>query len=361
MKYIDEYRSSQRCKKIVSLINEFDLKKGINLMEVCGTHTANFFRFGLKKLLPNKINFISGPGCPVCVSHQSYIDKAIELSKNKDIIIATFGDMLRVPGTNASLEKQRSQGTDIRIVYSCLDSLDIAKKRKDKKIVFLGVGFETTSPTIAATILTARKERIKNFFILPSFKLIPPAMKALLKDKVNIDGFLCPGHVSTIIGLRPYEDIAAGYKIPCVIAGFEPLDILEGIYMLTRQIMKKEARVENQYIRAVEHNGNPAALKIINKVFKVSFENWRGIGKIDKSGLRLKDAFIDFDAEKFISGFKSKITSEEKCRCGEVLKGLIRPKECKYFRRVCSPQNPLGPCMVSSEGACGIYYRYEKL
>lgn len=362
MRYIDEFRNENIIKRISRKIKEINPPTDINIMEVCGTHTQSFFRFGLDKLLPQNINLISGPGCPVCVSTEEYIDKAVLYAKQKDAMIITFGDMLRVPGSESSLEKERANGADITVVYSCLDSLKIAKARMHKKVIFLAVGFETTAPTIALTLLMAKREGLKNLFFFSSLKLIPAAMAHLLKDeRINVSGFLLPGHVCAIIGTKPYEFIPKRYKIGCCIAGFEPLDILEGIYFLLKQIANKKPAVENQYMRVVTESGNLKAKRTLSSVFKTTDAYWRGIGKIEKSGLRIRQEFSLFDAEKVMP---VKIRNKENkrrdiCRCGDVIKGIIKPPQCVLFSRICNPDNPLGPCMVSSEGTCNAYYRYK--
>jgi len=362
MRYIDEFRNQKLIKETAQAIGSIAPKdKTINLMEVCGTHTQGFFRFGLKELIPKNIQLLSGPGCPVCVSPQEYMDSAIELSRNKEVIITTFGDMVRVPGNQSSLEKERSNGAKVRVVYSTLDALKICRDNPRKKIVFLGVGFETTSPTIALAVMQAKKEGLRNFSVLVSHKLIIPAMAAICQDpKLNIQGFLCPGHVSTIIGSKPYEIIARKYRVPCVIAGFEPLDILEGIYLLVHQIVRKQSQVEIQYKRVVKPNGNPVAKKILAEVFEVCDSNWRGIGMIFKSGLRLKKKYSAYDSEKVFKLKPIRAKETKGCLCGMVLKGVKKPQDCRNFATVCTPENPLGPCMVASEGTCSTYYKYRK-
>lgn len=358
MKYVDEYRNKEIAQKILRQIKGISEKR-INLMEVCGTHTVAIFRNGIRKMLPSNINLISGPGCPVCVTPISYIDEIIALSRKEDFIITTFGDMMRVPGSTSTLEKEKTDGADIRIVYSTLDALKIAQDNSSKEVVFMGVGFETTSPTIASALLKAQKDEINNFSVLSVAKIIPPAMKALLEGKeVNIDGFICPGHVSAIIGSEPYNFITTQYKVPCVVCGFEPLDILQSIYMLVKQIEDGRAEVEIQYERAVKPEGNKIALDKINEVFKVVDSDWRGIGNIPLSGLEAKDKYAKFNARKFEVEIEE--TREPKgCRCGEVLRGVIIPSECPLFRKVCSPENPQGACMVSTEGTCAAYYKYN--
>jgi len=328
-------------------------------MAVCGTHTVAICRKGIKNIIPKNMKLISGPGCPVCVTPVSYIDHIIALSREKNFIVTTFGDMIRVPGSTSSLEKEKANGADIRIVYSTIDALNVARNNPKKNVVFMGVGFETTSPTIASVILKAKEEKINNFSILCVAKIMPPAMKSLLDaEEVNIDGFICPGHVSAIIGSKPYGFIASQYNIPCVISGFEPLDILQTIFMLVKQIEKNEAKVEIQYKRIVKPEGNKIALEKINRVFKIVDSEWRGMGKIPLSGLEIRDKYEQFNARKFgISVERPKEISG--CRCGEVLRGVIIPPECPLFGKICTPEDPKGACMVSSEGTCAAYYKYN--
>ena len=332
----------------------------IKLMEVCGTHTHAIAKNGIKSIIPDNIKLISGPGCPVCVTSQNEIDKAIWLASQENVIFCTFGDMLRVPGINGnSLEKLKSEGKDIRIVLSPFDSIKIAQNNPEKNVIFMATGFETTSPTVAATILKADELNLKNFFIFSTHKLIIPAIEKLLEDKdLQIDGFILPGHVSVIIGKEPYEFIAKRYKKAGVITGFEASDILKGIYLLLKQIKEKNFKIEIQYKRAVSEKGNQKALEVLFKVFEPCDSEWRGIGKIEKSGLKLKKEFEKFDASlKFnIPEINSK--ENPKCICGEILKGIKEPIDCKLFRKVCNPLNPVGPCMVSSEGTCAAYFKY---
>jgi len=358
LKYIDEYKNKEIAQNILWQIRRISKKK-INLMEVCGTHTVAIFRNGIRKMLPQNINLISGPGCPVCVTPIQYIDEIIAFSRKDNFIITTFGDMIRVPGSTSTLEKEKANGSDVRIVYSTLDALKIAYDNPAKNIVFMGIGFETTSPTIARAILKAEEEKIKNFSVLSVAKIIPPAMRFLLESgEVNIDGFICPGHVSAIIGSKPYSLIAFQYGVPCVISGFEPLDILQSIYLLIRQIENGRAEVEIQYERVVKPEGNKIAMDKINEVFKVVDSDWRGIGNIPLSGLEIKDKYGKFNARKF--AIKKEETKEPKgCLCGEVLRGVITPPECPLFKNICTPEDPKGACMVSTEGTCAAYYKYN--
>lgn len=361
MKYVDEFRDKRKIKELSKKISDIAGKRTITLMEVCGTHTQSFFRYGLRSLLPQNIRLLSGPGCPVCVSPNSFLDKAIAYARKKDLIVISFGDMLRVPGSTSSLEREKAKGSDIRIVYSTLDALKIAKENRNRKIVFLGVGFETTTPVVAASVLEAKQNYLSNYFILSAHKLIPPAMKVLVDTKeLEVDGFICPGHVSTIIGSKPYRFIAGRYRTPCVIAGFEPLDIMQAIYMLIKQITEKRAEVEIQYIRSVREEGNPKALDIIYNVFEITDSEWRGLGEISASGLRMKSEFSDFDAEVSIDVEVEATKEHPECICGQILRGVKNPLECSLFKKVCTPQSPVGACMVSSEGTCAAYYKYGK-
>ncbi|MCM8792004.1 MAG: hydrogenase formation protein HypD [Candidatus Omnitrophica bacterium] len=362
MRYIDEFRNIRLIKELIYKINALSIYQPINIMEVCGTHTVNFFKFGINTLLPSHINIIAGPGCPVCVSEEDFIDKAIAYSEIKDLIVTSFGDLIRVPGTDSSLEKERAKGRDIRVVYSSLETIKIALDNPSKKVLFLGVGFETTAPAVALTILETKKRRIKNLFFLLSLKRIPPVMEYLLQEReINIHGFLCPGHVSAIIGVRPYEFIAKRHRIPCCIAGFEPLDIIEGIYILLNQIMHQNIYVANQYQRLVKREGNLRAQRILKDVFRIEDADWRGIGRVEKSGFYLKQKYAAFDIEKILPlKLKKKKNNNNACACAEVLKGKIKPFECRLYAKICTPLKPYGPCMVSQEGACYAYYKYEK-
>ncbi len=359
MKYIDEYRDKYLVLKLVEQIKSIS-KKEIKLMEVCGGHTMSIQKFGIPSLLPENIKLISGPGCPVCVSSKIFIDKAIEYSKNKNMIICTFGDLIRVPGSSSSLEKEKANGVDIRIVYSPLSALQLAKENESKKIVFLGIGFETTSPTSAATVIEAYNQKINNFYLLSSHKIMPPAMSALIDEGVNLNGYICPGHVSTITGSHIYNDIVKKYNLGCVISGFEPVDILQSIYMLVKQYEKNEARVEIQYKRVVKPEGNLKAQAILEEAFELRDEWWRGLGIIKLSGNKLKEKYKHLDAEYMMPLNLPEPKEPKGCLCGEILKGLKNPKECKLFGTACTPSEPIGACMVSSEGACHAYFKYSK-
>ncbi len=357
MKYIDEYRDKKLVLKLSEKIKKTS-NKNISLMEVCGGHTHAIHKFGIPSLLPQNIKLLSGPGCPVCVTSKKYIDQVIAYSRINNVIIATFGDLIRVPGSYSSLLKEKAHGQDIRIVYSSLDALDIAKKNKDKSIIFLAIGFETTAPTTASAILKANEEKINNFFVVSSHKIMPPAMQAIIDEGVMIDGYICPGHVSVITGSVIYEPLVKKYNVGCVISGFEPIDIMQSILMLVCQ-KESNNKVEIQYKRAVKKEGNIKAKNIMNKVFELKDDWWRGIGIIKKSGLKIKTDFIKYDAEKNFNIILDETIEDKGCICGEILKGIKTPKNCNLFAKKCTPENPIGACMVSNEGACSAYYRYR--
>jgi hydrogenase expression/formation protein HypD len=358
MKYIDEYRDGEKAQPIIEEICRLAVEP-IRLMEVCGTHTVSIARYGLRKVLPPTIELISGPGCPVCVTSQSDIDRMISLARIPGTTIATFGDMVRVPGSDSSLARERAQGADIRVVYSPLDALKVAAAEPERKVIFLGVGFETTAPTIAATALEARSQRLKNFFVFSAHKTVPRALKALLElGEVKLNGFLLPGHVSAVIGSRPYEFLARDYALPCVISGFEPLDILQSVLMLVRQVKIRTPRVEIQYRRGVDEEGNRKAQEVMARAFKQSDVEWRGIGCIPGTGLAFREELAELDAARAFDLPRVQSRENPGCRCGEVLRGVIRPRECGLFADVCTPGNPVGPCMVSFEGSCAAAYKY---
>ncbi len=359
LKHIDEYRDSDIAKSLIQKIKAAS-KRPVRLMEVCGTHTVSIFRSGIRTVLPATISLLSGPGCPVCVTDQTEIDAFIELARLEDVIITTFGDLMRVPGTTSSLQKQRAEGKDIRVVYSTFDALEIAKTNPNKKVVFLGVGFETTAPTIAAAIYSADQMQVDNFSVISAHKLVPPALEALMAThNVNIDGFILPGHVSVIIGEKAYLPFNERHQIPCVIAGFEPIDILQAITMLVEQIENGTPQLENAYTRAVTYEGNTKAQKMLDKVFEPADTCWRAIGVIPQSGLKIRQKYEGHDAGKI---FDIKITGSmdpKGCACGEILTGTKTPPECPLYKTVCTPIDPVGPCMVSTEGTCAAYYKYH--
>jgi len=338
------------------------ISRSVRLMEVCGTHTMTAFRSGLRSLLPAKVALLSGPGCPVCVTPDDFVDRAIAIARMPDAIITIFGDLLRVPGTESSLERERARGADIRVVYSALDALALAVKHLDRKIIFLGVGFETTAPTVAWAIRKAARDGLGNFLVLSAHRTMPPAMAALLRGgEVAIDGFLCPGHVSAIIGTRPYAFISRDYALPCVVAGFEADDILAAIAMLLKQLAENRAQVENQYTRGVSTDGNLEAQAIMAEVFEPCDAEWRGLGMIPLSGLGIREAYRAHDAQHVLAPRPCpKPAKRPACLCGDVLRGAKPPTACKLFRTVCTPETPVGACMVSSEGTCAAYYRYGK-
>jgi len=351
----------KKIEELVEFLNKNKPGRSINIMEVCGTHTMAISRYGLRQLIPENINLISGPGCPVCVTPIGDIDWVIEIARQYDVSIFTFGDLFRVPGTESSLYNEKSKGKDINICYSPADVLNFAKNNPDKKVIFIAIGFETTIPLTSVIVKKAYKEKTSNFYIYNTHKLVPEALELLLLDKeVKIDAFLCPGHVSAIIGSKPYDFIADDYHIPCVISGFEPMDILESIGLITLQIKEGISKVEIQYKRVVREEGNPTALKSIYDVFDKSDSVWRGLGNIPGSGLKLKKKFLKFDAKTFFPVKRIKSREPAGCECGSVLKGIKKPAECRLFSKICKPENPIGPCMVSSEGACAAYYNYEK-
>jgi hydrogenase expression/formation protein HypD len=357
MRYIDEYRDKALVSQLIAAIRQISTKE-VALMEVCGGHTMAIHRYGIPSLLPGNIRLLSGPGCPVCVSSRQYVDNAIAYCGLHDTIITTFGDLIRVPGSSSSLEKEKAQGADVRIVYSILDAIAIADQNRDKKVIFLGIGFETTAPGSAAGVVMARQKSLDNFFLFSSHKVMPPAMKALIDEGVKIDGYIAPGHVSTITGSDMYKEIPEKYGLGCVIAGFEPVDILQSIYMLVKQIETKTPRVEIQYRRAVRPEGNVKAKALLEEVFTFRDDWWRGLGILKDSGLTLKAGYGAWDAERMIPVTVPEARDEKGCLCGEILKGLKKPTDCPLFGKVCTPSDPAGTCMVSSEGSCHAYYRY---
>lgn len=365
MKYLDEFRNPEKAQALQKQITKLSQKidRHLKIMEVCGGHTHSIFKYGIEEILPNNIELIHGPGCPICVMPKGRIDDAIALCQNPQIIFTTFGDAMRVPGSKTSLLQAKAQGADIRMVYSPLDSLKIAKENPHKEIVFFGLGFETTAPSTAFTILQAATENIKNFSMFSNHILVIPALQTLLENPdLELNGFVGPGHVSMVIGTEPYEFIAQKYQKPIVISGFEPLDIFQSIWMLLKQIVENRCQVENQYNRLVEKSGNKKALAAMNQVFTVreKFE-WRGLGEIPNSGLKIKEKYSQFDAEIKFTIPNLKIPDHKACQCGEILKGVLKPWQCQVFGTACTPETPIGTCMVSSEGACAAYYKYGRL
>lgn len=369
MKYVDEFRDPVKAKNLLRAINRLVLQiqrekdRPLYLMEVCGGHTHAIFRYGIETMLPDAIELIHGPGCPVCVLPMGRVDDCVALAETPNTIFTTFGDAMRVPGSKKSLLQAKAEGADIRMVYSPLDALDIARTNPDKEVIFFALGFETTMPSTAFTVLQAEREDIQNFSLFCNHITIIPTVKAILDSPdLVLDGFLGPGHVSMVIGTGVYDFIAEHYKRPVVIAGFEPLDILQSIWLLLKQLLNGECRVENQYDRIVPEAGNAAALNAIGKVFELRpFFEWRGLGSIDHSGVQIRERYARFDAETKFTVPDIKIADPKACQCGEVLKGVIKPWECKVFGKACTPEMPLGALMVSSEGACAAYYQYGDL
>lgn len=359
MKYIDEFRNKEAAKNIINSINKETGDKQITFMEVCGTHTMSIARFGIREVLPDNIRLISGPGCPVCVTPNHYIDHAVALSRREEVIITTFGDMMKVPGSSSNLEKEHIKGNDIRIVGSTLEALHIAQENSEKKVIFLGVGFETTVPTVAASLMQAKSEHITNYSVLCAHKTMPEAMKALSTGDVNIDIFICPGHVSTVIGTQFYYPLVEDYGIGCVVSGFESLDILQSILMGIKQVVQNDLKVENQYTRAVKPEGNPQARSIIYEVFEPTRAEWRGLGAIPNSGLAIKKDYLGWNAEEQFQVEVEPTKEPKGCICGQILQGKKIPPQCNHFGKSCVPDNPIGPCMVSTEGTCAAYFKYK--
>jgi hydrogenase expression/formation protein HypD len=369
MKYVTEFRDPQKAKVLFGEIQRLSellpktSQEPLKLMEICGGHTHSIFKYGIEAALPQSIELIHGPGCPVCVMPRGRLDAAIALAEYPDIIFTTFGDAMRVPGSKKSLLQAKAEGADIRMVYSPLDALSIAKENPNKEVVFFAIGFETTAPSTALTVLQAEAEGIHNFSLFCNHVLVVPALEALLNNPdLKLDGFIGPGHVSTIIGIEPYHIMAEKYHKPLVICGFEPLDILQSIWMLLVQIVQGRCEVENQYTRLVREGGNSIALAAMSKVFEVrdKFE-WRGLGEITESGLKIQEEYAYFDAEVKFCVPNFKVSDAVACQCGEILKGVLKPWQCKVFGTACTPENPIGTCMVSSEGACAAYYKYGRL
>ena len=359
LKHIDEYRDSEISRRLIEKIKSIS-KKDVRLMEVCGTHTVAIFRSGIRSVLPQTVSLLSGPGCPVCVTDQGEIDAFIELARREDVIITTFGDLMRVPGTKSSLQKESAAGRDIRVVYSTFDALEIARKNSAKKVVFLGVGFETTAPTIAAAILSAAQGGVRNFSVISAHKLVPPALEALMAaEQIRIDGFILPGHVSVIIGLNAYRPFFDRHRVPCVVAGFEPTDILQAVILLVEMLEADRPALENAYARAVTVEGNPKAQQILDEIFEPADACWRGIGAIPLSGLKIREKYSAHDAQKLFDVQVPDAKTPKGCACGEILIGSKTPPECALYKKVCTPMDPVGPCMVSTEGTCAAYYKYH--
>lgn len=372
MKFVDEFRDPEKAgflmREIEDLVPKITTRLGrpISIMEVCGGHTHSIFKYGIETMLPDGIELVHGPGCPVCVLPMGRVDDCVALAEIPGVIFTTFGDAMRVPGSKKSLMQAKADGADVRMVYSPLDALNLARDNPDKEVIFFGLGFETTMPSTAMTVLQARADGVENFSLFCNHITIIPTVKAILDSPdLNLDGFLGPGHVSMVIGISPYDFIAQHYHRPVVVAGFEPLDILHSIWMVLKQVDEGRADIENQYNRIVPDDGNDEALSSITEVFELrEFFEWRGLGSIDHSGVRIREAYAQYDAERKFTVPAIKIADPKSCQCGEVLKGVIKPWDCKVFGKACTPETPLGALMVSSEGACAAYYQYgdvEKL
>jgi hydrogenase expression/formation protein HypD len=360
MKHVDEYRDPDLTRKLASAIAAASTRPA-RFMELCGTHTMAIARHGLMGMLPPGVEMISGPGCPVCVTSTGEIDQAVELARRPGVTVATFGDLMRVPGSRSSLAAERAVGARVEVVYSPLDAVELAARQPGDEVVFLAIGFETTAPTVAAALLTADAKGLGNFSLLGAHKLLPPDIKALLSGPdLGLNGFLCPGHVTTVIGTAAYEAVARQHHMPCVVSGFEPADILGAILLLVRQVEAGQARVEVPYARAVAAQGNPQAVALMERVFAPCDAVWRGLGMIPLSGLKLRPEYEAFDAAERYQLSCEPVPDPPGCRCGDVLRGLIRPPECRLFGAACTPTSPVGPCMVSAEGTCAAYYKYGR-
>ncbi|PTR23588.1 hydrogenase maturation protein HypD [Rhodococcus sp. OK519] len=363
MKFVDEFRDPAAARALVRSITELAGDDEFKFMEVCGGHTHTIYRHGIEHLLPRSVELVHGPGCPVCVIPMGRVDDAMYLAEQPNVIFTTFGDMMRVPGSRGNLIEAKARGADVRFVYSPLDALKIAVDNPDKQVVFFAVGFETTAPSTAVTLVRARQMGVTNFSIFCNHVTIVPPIKAILESPdLRLSGFLGPGHVSTVVGLRPYRFVSEVYGKPMVVAGFEPLDILASVHMLLQQIRDGRCEVENQYIRVVRPEGNTQALKLMSETFALRphFE-WRGLGFISQSALKIHPDYAEFDAEERFSMPGVRVADPKACQCGEVLKGVIKPWECKVFGTACTPETPIGTCMVSPEGACAAYYNFGRL
>ncbi|SDK17129.1 hydrogenase expression/formation protein HypD [Actinopolyspora mzabensis] len=363
MKFVDEYRDADKARALSAKITELcEPGRQYKFMEVCGGHTHTIYKHGLEDYLPENISLIHGPGCPVCVIPMGRVDDSIHIARQPGVLMTSFGDMMRVPGSNGSFFDSNAEGTNIRMVYSPLDALKLARQNPEQHVVFMAIGFETTAPSTAMTLLRARSEGLANFSVFCNHVTVIPAIKAILDSPdLRLDGFIGPGHVSTVIGCKPYEFIARDYRKPLVVAGFEPLDILQSIYMLMLQLAENRSEVENQYSRVVPWNGNEVALDAINRTMELRpYFEWRGLGFISNSATRLREEFADFDAERRFELPGVRVADPKACQCGEVLKGVLKPWECKVFGTACTPETPIGTCMVSPEGACAAYYNFGR-
>ncbi|WP_410619152.1 hydrogenase formation protein HypD [Amycolatopsis sp. cmx-8-4] len=363
MRFVDEFRDAEKARALSARITSLcEPGRQYKFMEVCGGHTHTIYKHGLEDYLPESVTLVHGPGCPVCVIPMGRVDDAIHIARQPGVLMTSFGDMMRVPGSGGNFFDSNAEDTFIRMVYSPLDSLKIARQNPDLRVVFMAIGFETTTPSTAMTLLRAAAEGIENFSVFANHVTIIPAIKAILDSPdLRLDGFIGPGHVSTVIGCRPYEFIARDYGKPVVVAGFEPLDILQSIYMLMVQLSEKRSEVENQYSRVVPWNGNMVALKAINEVMELRpYFEWRGLGFISHSAMAVREKYASFDAERIFEIPGLRVADPKACQCGEVLKGVLKPWECKVFGTACTPETPIGTCMVSPEGACAAYYNFGR-
>ena len=366
MKYVDEFRDRGKAQALIHEIrrllarSEIARQRPLHIMEVCGGHTHSIFRYGIEGMLPEAIELVHGPGCPVCVLPMGRVDDCVAISERPEVIFTTFGDAMRVPGSKKSLLQAKAEGADVRMVYSPLDALALARKYPEREVVFFAIGFETTMPSTALTVLRAETEGVRNFSLFCNHITIVPTIKAVLDSPdMHLDGFLGPGHVSMVVGAAPFRFVAEYYDKPLVISGFEPLDILQSIWMVLKQLDQRRCEVENQYARIVPPAGNTAALRPVAEVYELrEFFEWRGLGSIDHSGVRIRERYAQYDAERKFAIPNARIADPKSCQCGEVLKGVIKPWQCKVFGTACTPERPLGALMVSSEGACAAYYQY---
>ncbi len=369
MRFEEEFSHGCQPEKLLAALGKMrfpnrDEQHPLRLMEVCGTHTMAIAKSGIKQVLPKSVRLLSGPGCPVCVTPAGAMDEALRIAMLPDVILASYGDLLRVPGSvrGADLAHCRARGADVRVVYSAMDAVELAKANPQKQIVFLGVGFETTAPGTAVSILTARQQNLHNFFVLSLLKRTEPILRALIaQPDFSVDGFLCPGHVATIVGADAFAFLPQEYGVPAVVAGFEAGDILSAVYQLCRQAQTGAPKLENEYTRAVKPEGNLAAMAFVGQVFRPADDVWRGIGEVQASGYRIRPEFSDFDAANRFGFTPKNIEGQTGCRCGEILRGVLEPRQCPLFGRVCMPEDPVGPCMVSSEGACAAAYKYRSV
>ena len=360
MKFLDEYRDARIAKNLAAEVHQRVTKPWV-LMEICGGQTHTIMRYGLDELLPKGVELVHGPGCPVCVTPLETIDKAIQLASRPDVILVSYGDMLRVPGSNADMFRAKAQGADVRIAYTSMEAVKIARANPEKKVVFLAIGFETTAPANAMAAWQARQEGLTNFSMLVSHVLVPPAIRALMvSDSNRVQGFIAPGHVCTVMGCSEYEDLVRDFRVPIVVGGFEPVDLLESVLMLVTQLETGAAKLENQYVRSVSYQGNLAAQHIMTRVFEVADQKWRGIGSIPRSGLRLREEFAAYDANLIFDLGEIRVEEPAECLSAKVLQGLTKPTDCPAFGMRCTPENPLGAPMVSTEGACAAYYQYRR-